>query len=354
MNQSGAMNHSGTKGRTVNHSINHPVPGRIAAVKGRLYADHDTGAEPAEAPEPYLRSDLVSAAIRRLLDQRAGVARDLVQLDTQIESLILDLGSKKDDPQDVETYDGSLGVSREFVLDFESPVGQLQWQVLNGKFALTGDDQGNVSGQRWCSGALISDDLFLTAGHAFRQEFRAWKIPQRAGMTLTPNEIAPLMMVTFGYQKDGATGEIRPGVSYPVLGLVETGYFPDDPASSVDYAIVRLGRDAKGKLPGKVFGILKAAQKDLSVPNARICIIQHPNRKEKKVEAGHLLQTAGGRIAYNDVGTCGGASGAPVLDEATGEIIGVHVRGGSLPIGGFNSGTAIGAIREVSKVMAGL
>jgi V8-like Glu-specific endopeptidase len=72
------------------------------------------------------------------------------------------------------------------------------------------------------------------------------------------------------------------------------------------------------------------------------------------VEAGHLLETRYGRIAYNDIGTFSGTSGAPILNGITGEIAGVHIKGGALPVGGFNSGTAIGAIRAKSKALANL
>ena len=73
--------------------------------------------------------------------------------------------------------------------------------------------------------------------------------------------------------------------------------------------------------------MLKVAKEDLTVKNAILCIIQHPNRKEKKVEAGHLLDIRDGRIAYNDIGTIGGSSGAPILDGSNGEIVGVHIKG---------------------------
>ncbi|HEX3071361.1 MAG TPA: serine protease, partial [Thermoanaerobaculia bacterium] len=136
-----------------------------------------------------------------------------------------------------------------------------------------------------------------------------------------------------------------PETRYPILRLEEFSFGP------LDYAIVRLGKGENEKYPGEEFGHLDVARNDLNTKNAILCIIQHPNREEKMVEAGHLLDTSGGRIAYNDIGTSGGASGAPVLDE-NGEIVGVHVRGGSQPIGGFNSGTAIGAIRAVSKLLA--
>ena len=69
-----------------------------------------------------------------------------------------------DDSQPVEQYDGSLGVSRGFVFDHQSPVGQVQW---NNNLAANYTNPGNVSGERWGTGTLIADDLFLTAGHLF-------------------------------------------------------------------------------------------------------------------------------------------------------------------------------------------
>jgi V8-like Glu-specific endopeptidase len=299
-------------------------------------------------PEPFSRQDLLAATIRKLLDRRTGAARELALLDMQLEYLCYDLCSTKDEPQDVEAYDGTLGVSKDFVRRYERPVGQLQWVDLTAPaFAkrFSGDDQGNVSGQRWGTGALISDDLFLTAGHCFEREFRTFQVPRKNGVAISSEEIAPLMRVNFNFQRIGITEETRPETSYPILNLEEISL------GSLDYAIVRLGRDKNGKLPGHAFGKLAVARNDLMTKNAILCIIQHPDRQEKMVEAGHLLETSGGRISYNDIGTSGGASGAPVLD-ADGQIVGVHIRGGSQPIGGFNSGTAIGAIRAVSRLLA--
>ena len=310
---------------------------------------------PPPPAAPHERQDLVMGTMRKLLDERAEAARGLIELDMQLQYLCYDLMSKKDDPQNVETYDGTLGVTREFVIDYQRPVGQLQWVDFAGKFNLDGEDSGSVSGQRWASGALISDDLFLTAGHCFKQQPPGWMVPQRNGQPISPHEMAPLMCVCFDFQIDGATGKTRPEVCFPVLELLE--YFPsaENPDPAFDYAIVRLGRsDESGMLPGRVYGKLNVAKVDLTTRNASLCIIQHPNRKEKKVEAGHLLDIRNGRIAYNDIGTFGGSSGAPILDGSTGEIVGVHIKGGSMPIGGFNSGTAIGAIRAKSKVLANL
>ncbi len=310
---------------------------------------------PPPPAEPYNRQDLVMGTMRKLLDERAEAARGLIELDMQLQYLCYDLMSKKDDPQDVEKYDGSLGVTREFVTDYQRPVGQLQWIDLTGKFTQAGEDPGSVSGQRWASGALISDDLFLTAGHCFNQQPPGWMVPQRNGQAISSHELAQLMCVCFDFQIDGATGLTRPEVCFPVLELVECFPSADHSDPNFDYAIVRLGRgDDSGMLPGRVFGRLNVAKEDLTIKSASLCIIQHPNRKEKKVEAGHLLDIRDGRIAYNDIGTFGGSSGAPILNGSTGEIVGVHIKGGALPIGGFNTGTAIGAIRAKSKVLAKL
>jgi hypothetical protein len=67
-----------------------------------------------------------------------------------------------DDSQPVEQYDGTLGVTTAFVNNNQRPVGQLQW---NDNLASIYTNPGNVSGVRWCTGTLITNDLFLTAGH---------------------------------------------------------------------------------------------------------------------------------------------------------------------------------------------
>jgi len=292
--------------------------------------------------------ELASSSFRELLDRRSSFAHDLGLVDAQIEYTLHDLCGTMDDPQDVETYDGKLGVSREFVDEHEAPVGQLVWlDDLPQRFSGANDTPGTVNGQRWGTGALIDKDLFLTAGHCFQPDPLRWQVPTQNGTAIAAEEMAQLMCVCFNYQKNGATGYIRPGAVFPVLALMEYS------ATDLDYAIVKLGPDALGRLPGELYGTLTVATKHFPSKNDIICIIQHPNGNEKKVEAGHVLDIRGGRIAYNDIGTFGGASGSPILYDKTGEIVGVHVKGGSLPIGGFNSGTTIGAIRAASKLLPG-
>ena len=54
-----------------------------------------------------------------------------------------------DDKQNVEQYDGTLGVSKEFVAAYEKPIGQIQWSKNIGSlFNAPNDDPGNVEGER--------------------------------------------------------------------------------------------------------------------------------------------------------------------------------------------------------------
>ena len=117
-----------------------------------------------------------------------------------------------------------------------------------------------------------------------------------------------------------------------------------------DYAVVRLGRNSDGQLPGEVFGTLRVAASDLATPGTVLCLIQHPNGLPKKIHAGPLRDNMAGRITYATLDSLGGSSGSPILGP-DGRIVGVHTNGGCDPIGGFNSGVAIGVIKQVSDAV---
>lgn len=279
------------------------------------------------------------------LAKRERMAFELEILEAEIASLAKSTCGHKDESQDVETYDGSLGVTPEFVAQFEAPVGQLQWlDDLAIRFDGPNEKPGTVNNVRWGSGALIGPSLFLTAGHCFDEFGRGWVRPTRNGTPIPPDEIAKLMKVNFKYQKDKATGQKRKGVSFPVVELREHR------EGDLDYAIVELGPDANGDPPGKQFGWLTIAAADLKTPGSILCIIQHPNQDVKKIEAGPLASNANGIIAYNDLDTGDYSSGAPVL-SGKGEIVGVHIMGGCSTLRGANRGQAIGAIRRVSSLI---
>lgn len=287
--------------------------------------------------------------IRDMLIRRENLVYDLGLLDAEIEQFAAEtICGPSDEAQDVEMYDGTLGVTQDFVNQHERPVGQLQWvDDLSLRFNGLNDSPGNVSGVRWGSGALFANDLFITAGHCFHNEDNSgWRRPKRDGFRIKREEIATLMRVNFNFQLDGGTGLVRLGDPFPVVELLEYG-----PIRNLDYAIVRLGPNAAGKLPGEIYGTLRLASQDLQTSGAILCIIQHPLGLPKRIEAGPMLHNVAGQIAYDSLDTVGGASGSPVLSPS-GEIAGIHTNGGCTTFSGFNYGVAIGAIRAASSIVS--
>ncbi len=253
-------------------------------------------------------------------------------------ALIETICGATDDSQPVEQYDGTLGVTRAFVNRHQRPVGQLQWNDdLDTKY----DDPGNVKGARWCSGTLICEDLFLTAGHCFDQDVNGWRVPRDddTGAAITPEEIALNMHVNFNYQVD-PSGNLRAEERFPVVELVEYRL------GGLDYAIVRLG----GR-PGRRFGTTRISADDAEVGDM-LCIIGHPAGQPKRIEAGPCTDLHDNRIGYDDIDTLGGNSGSGILRSPDGRIVGVHTNGGcNVDRTGHNHGVRISSIINASPTI---
>ncbi len=245
-----------------------------------------------------------------------------------------------DNSQNVEQYDGTLGVTQAFVASHQGPVGQLQW---NNNLATIYTNPGDVNNARWCTGTLISNNLFLTAGHCFDQLPGGWTVPRQNG-TMNPipsTEIATNMHVNFNYQFDPA-GNLRPVTSVAVTQLVEYRL------AGIDFAIVRLAGT-----PGTTWGVTGVAAGDAAVGDM-LTIIQHPAGVPKRIEAGPLSDFVGNSIRYNDIDTLGGSSGAGILGPA-GTIVGVHTNGGCTgAMTGHNFGQRISAVRNASPTIRSL
>jgi V8-like Glu-specific endopeptidase len=299
-----------------------------------------TGLEMAGAQDPQ---ELITAFVQ----QQKSLEHQAELLEAKVSRMAFEsICGAADESQGVELYDGSLGVSVEFVRSFSPPVGQLQWlDNLNSLFQGSGNSPGNVNGVRWGSGSLIGSDLFITAGHCFDRAGGGWERPKRNGVTIAAAEIATLMKVNFNFQVDAQTNQLRQEDSYPVVLLHEFRL------GNLDYAIVQLGKNANGEIPGDKFGRLGVAGSDLITNGATLCVIQHPNGRPKMIEAGPLLSNMNGQISYDSIDTLGGSSGSAVLNGETGEVVGIHTNGGCAAFSGANFGVAIGAIRKFSSIL---
>ena len=241
----------------------------------------------------------------------------------------------------MELYDESLGVTKTFVDQHERSVGQLQW---NDNLAMIYDNPGTVSAKRWCSGTLVSRNLFLSAGHCFDRTGGGWQRPLQNGtnQVISSAEIATNMHVNFNFQAD-TNGNLRNEESFPVLSLVEFRL------AGLDFAVVRLGGN-----PGDAFGWTPISATDADEGDM-LCIIQHPAGLPKRIEAGEAFHLHGSRIGYDSIDTLGGSSGSGILQSSDGTIVGVHTNGGcSAAAGSHNHGVRISSILAASPTLSAL
>ncbi|KXY34476.1 hypothetical protein AT269_18370 [Bacillus cereus] len=237
------------------------------------------------------------------------------------------------DLQDVEKYNGQSGVSIEFVKKHQKPVGQVQWNKT-----LPYSNPGDVSDVRWGSGILITQDLFLTAGHLFDNNPGDWIVPRKdnSNNPIAPEEIALNMKVNFNYQINPTTNEPYIEDSYEIEKLVEYRN------EGLDYAIVKL----KGS-PGNKYGFTKISNTDAKI-NDMLCIIQHPRGLPKKIGAGKVITLREEFIAYQ-IDTEGGTSGSAIIQSSNEVIVGVHTNGDCPDKD--NYGLRISSIKEVSPTV---
>lgn len=273
---------------------------------------------------------------------------------------IMSTCGRTNDWQEVELYDGRNPPQR-FVNDRQPAVAQMQWRSdLSATLRPRDLDEGNVSGERWCSGTLIASNLFLTASHCFQpqDDAQGWQTPRHrsrgpdnAVRLLPAQELAPLMLLNFRYQVDGNDPgrRVRSPDVYPIVRLVEYGF--DHPTHSLDYAIAEVGRGSDGALPNARYAITTFDASDSALDGASLLtIIQHPHGMPKKVMAGPKAGLDGEIVLYKDLDTLGGSSGSGVLN-GDGRVIAVHIEGGCTEFGGANRGVTLKAVRTVSQII---
>lgn len=213
----------------------------------------------------------------------------------------------QNDLQHVNSYDGSLGQPVEFVKAHERAVGALAM----------GSPE---SSRKFCSGTLISEDLFLTASHCIDGSITS-------------------KYAVFNYQTLPGSSELAPQEHFKIAEVVEDGS-----ASRLDYAILRIEGN-----PGQKYGFNKI-RVALPEDGHKLTIIQHPKGQPKQVEVGPKVAGSGVYMGYEDLDTEPGSSGSGVLD-VTGMLVGVHTNGGCYSSGGANKGVKMTEIAKASKVV---
>lgn len=307
----------------------------------------ESGDQPGDPLFP-LMPRVIEEVKARLAERRAADGTEGLESDEGPQddySMILEsICGAIDDSQPVEQYNGALGVTKAFVDAHQSAVGQIQWNSnLSGIYT----NPGNVSGARWCSGTLITNDLFLTAGHCFDQSGGGWQRPRVNGTSnvIPSTEIATNMHVNFNYQVD-PQGNLRQEQSFPIIALLEYRL------GGLDFAIVRLGGN-----PGATYGTTAVSTTDATA-GQMLCIMGHPEGVPKRIEAGPALAPSGNRVRYDDIDTLGGNSGSGVLRASDGRIIGVHTNGGCTPQSpsdsNANFGMRIAAVIAASPTLKAL
>lgn len=252
-----------------------------------------------------------------------------------------------DELQDVELYDGTLGVTVAYVDQNQAATLQLQWEnEATLAERLPDHALGNVAGARWCTGTLVAEALVLTAGHCFDEQkgSSGWLTPFKMSSSgqpefAKPAALARLQKANFLYQINGETNQLRETMSFPVVELVEYR------RQGLDYAFVKLGPNAAGKLPGAIFPVAEVLTRT-PIVTEQLAVIQHPQGWPKKIEAGKVLKVDGSLVLYDDIDTYGGSSGSGVRD-GQGKVVAVHTNGGCNTNGG-NKGVTTAAIAEAS------
>ncbi len=249
------------------------------------------------------------------------------------------------DWQDVELYDGTLGPTIDFVNINHGAVGQVRW---NNNLATMFNNPGNVNNARWCTGTLLTNNMFITAGHCFDVQTNdgvGWDAPidNATGQTITSAQHATNMHIEFNFQRD-ANGVLQTATSFDITNLLEFRL------GGLDYAVLQLGGNPNSQFPSA------SLSADIPGQGDQLTIIQHPRGIPKVVEAGQYdgIEQNGGLVGYMryvNLDTMGGSSGSGVLDDA-GRLVGVHTNGGCRANGGANHGVLNSDIELVSTEVA--
>jgi hypothetical protein len=175
-----------------------------------------------------------------------------------------------------------------------------------------------------CTGWLIHDDKVVSAGHCL----------QSGAATLQFN--VPLSTPGGGLQHPGPEDQYSVDSSSRVFVNGGIGN---------DWGVFRVFDNTQtGQQPSAAQGDHFFVRQDLTPPTIRITGYGVDGGTANQTQQTHFGPNAGssGTTMRYQTDTTGGNSGSPVIDEATGDAVGVHTHGGCSTSGsGSNSGTSL-------------
>lgn len=155
----------------------------------------------------------------------------------------------------------------------------------------------------FCSGFLVNEDTIITAGHCVS----------------SASECSSTKFV-FGFAMQGSSQNswvVRSSDLYGCHRVIRTVMEPNGD----DFAVIKLNRAVKNHKPLPIFdsASLQVGQ--------RLMVLGHPSGLPLKIAGGAVIRSINSKYLVTNTNTYGGNSGSAVLDEATGKVVGVIVRG---------------------------
>lgn len=204
---------------------------------------------------------------------------------------------------------------------------------------ITLKDLGFCPGQKFveqpagafCTGALVGEDLMLTAGHC---------VPDQAacGKTRFVFDYAVRAAGVYPYSVPAA------GL-YSCKKVVKSKYTLNRPfdffmgGRGPDFALVQLDRKVRGRRP------LMINRRGRIPEGEKVFIIGHPFGLPVKISANAKVRDASPkRFFVTDLDTFGGNSGSPVFNARTALIEGIHVRAEALSMVDTSAGCRMPAV----------